>query len=372
MSRVAGDMKVFFDGKIFTLQQHGGISRLFFELMRSFGEAQQVEQILFRGAYIDRYPFKKEWFKRYYGLRRPVVRGLLLIKPLDDIGMELAYSVNSASDLIYHSTYYRLPKHVRGSVVVHAYDMVHELYNGNLNIKMLKRKAFETADLIISISESTKKDLCELHRIDPQRVIVAYPGVSDVFHKCTPLISTEERDDEKPYVLYVGNRGSYKNFDLLLNTFIRQKYFYDFDLVLVGGGRKLSIQQQEAVTNCVGKGNWLKHKLCSDTELAQLYSNATVFIYTSLYEGFGIPLVEAMACGCPVIAPKTSSVPEVVGNAALLFDPKDPEDLGRQMDRVISDESVRVGLIRGGQLRAKRFTWEAMANAVYEGYLRII
>jgi glycosyltransferase involved in cell wall biosynthesis len=340
--------------------------------MRSFGQSQQVEQILFRGVYVDHHPFRKEWFKRYYGLRSPVARGIFLIKPLDDMGMELAYSVNAASDLIYHSTYYRLPKRVRGPVVVHAYDMIYELYGGDLKTKMLKKKALETADLIISISESTKKDICELHQIDPQKVVVAYPGVSRVFHKRTAPISRAERDDERPYMLYVGNRGWYKNFDLLLNTFVRQKYFYDFDLVLVGGERKLSVQQHEGVTNCVGKGTWLKHKFCSDSGLAELYSNATVFICTSLYEGFGIPLVEAMACGCPVIAPKTSSVPEVVGDAALLFDPKDPEDLARQMDRVISDESLRAGLSERGQLRAMRFRWEAMAEAVYEGYLRII
>lgn len=365
-------MKVFFDGRIFTLQQHGGISRLFFELMRSFGETQKVEQILFRGAYVDRYPFRKEWFKRYYGLRNPVALSILLIKPLDDMGMELAYSVNAASDLIYHSTYYRLPKRVRGPVVIHAYDMIHELYNGDLTTKMLKRKAFKRADLIISISESTKNDLCELYQIDPQRVVVAYPGVSGVFHKRAPLVSTAERTDARPYMLYVGYRSWYKNFSLLLNTFIRKKYFYDLDLVLVGGERKLSVQQQEAVTNCAVKGAWLKHKFCSDSALAQLYSNATAFICTSLYEGFGIPLVEAMTCGCPVIAPNTSSIPEVAGDAALLFDPKDPEDLARQMDRVISDESLRAGLIERGQLRAIRFSWEAMAEAVYDGYLRII
>jgi glycosyltransferase involved in cell wall biosynthesis len=372
VSRVTGDVRVFFDGRIFALQQQGGISRLFFELMRSFGQSQQVEQILFRGVYVDHYPFRKEWFKRYYGIRSPVARGIFLVKPLDNMGIELAYGVNAASDLIYHSSYYRLPKHVRGPVVVHTYDMIYELYGGDLSIKMLKKQALETADMIISISESTKKDLCELHDVDPRKVVVAYPGVSSVFHKRAPLISTVESDDERPYMLYVGSRGWYKNFDLLLDTFVRQKYFCDFDLVLVGGERKLSVQQQQIVGNSVGKRTWLKQKFCSDSELAQLYSNARVFICTSLYEGFGIPLVEAMACGCPVIGPKTSSIPEVVGEAALLFDPKDPEDLAKQIDRIISDESLRASLIEGGQLRAMRFTWEAMAEAVYEGYLRII
>lgn len=368
-------MKVFFDGQIFSLQRYGGISRLFFELMRSFGQAQRVEQILYRGAYIDHYPFEKEWFKRYYGLRRPIARGHRFIEPFDNMGMELAYSLNATSDLIYHSTYYRLPKHRRGPVVVHAYDMIHELYNGDANTKILKKKAFNTADLIISISESTKKDLCELHQIDPQKVVVAYPGVSSEFHRQVQHIKGNlimERNDERPYLLYVGNRGWYKNFDLLLNTFICRKYFYDFDLVLVGGEKNLTVQQQEAVSKSPGKGVWLKMRFCNDSQLAELYSNATAFICTSLYEGFGIPLVEAMACGCPVIASNTSSIPEVVGNAAVLFDPEDPEELGRQIDTIIGARSISIDLIKKGKLRAQEFSWEAMTSAVYEEYWRLI
>jgi glycosyltransferase involved in cell wall biosynthesis len=371
VSGVTGDVKAFFDGRIFTLQQQGGISRLFFELMRSFGQTRQVDQILFRGAHIDRYPFRKEWFRRYYGLRMPRVRGLMLIRPLDDIGLELVYRANAGPDLIYHSSYYRLPRRARGPLVVHTYDMIHELYGGDLGTKVLKKKALQTADLIISISESTKKDLCELHGIDPRKVAVAYPGVSSVFHRCTPLVSTVKRDDVRPYMLYVGNRGWYKNFDLLFDTFVHKKYFYDFDLVLVGGERKLSDLQQRVVSDSMKKRTWLRHEFCNDGGLAQLYANATVFVCTSLYEGFGIPLVEAMACGCPVIGPKTSSVPEVVGDAALLFDPKDVEDLARQMDKVISDQSLRAGLVERGHVRATRFSWDAMAQAVYEGYSTI-
>jgi glycosyltransferase involved in cell wall biosynthesis len=365
-------VKAFFDGRIFTLQQQGGVSRLCFELMRSFGQAQEVEQILYRGAYVDRYPFRKEWFKRYYGLRMPVAGRFLPVGLLDDIGMELAYRVNAGSDLIYHSTYYRLPKRLRGPLVVHVYDMIYELYGGELSTRMLKKKALETADLVISISESTKKDVCRLYQVDPHKVVIAYPGVSSVFRGPTSPSPVAGRDDERPYMLYVGNRGWYKNFDLLLNTFVRQEYFHDFDLVLVGGERELSVQQQQLAADSVTKRTWLRHEFCSDTRLAGLYSNATAFICTSLYEGFGIPLLEAMACGCPVIAAETSSVPEVVGDAALLFDPEDLEDLARQLDRVISGKSLRAGLIERGQLRATRFSWDAMAKAVYEGYLSII
>lgn len=367
-------MKVFFDGKIFSLQSYGGISRLFFELMRSFGQDQRVAQVLYRGVYIDRYPFSRKWFKRYYGLRRAIARGYRFIEPFDNMGMELTYSLNTSSDLIYHSTYYRLPKRPRGPVVIHAYDMIHELYNGDLNTKILRKKAFTTADLIISISKSTRKDISELYQIDPQKIVIAYPGVGSVFHtrNIDTMGSISERKDAKPYMLYVGNRSGYKNFDLLLNTFICKKYYDNFNLVLVGGKKKLSAHQQEAVSKCKGKGVWIKQKFCNDSELAELYSNAKAFICTSRYEGFGIPLIESMACGCPVIASNTSSIPEVVGNAALLFNPEDPEDLGRKMDILIDDRYISMDLIRKGRLQAQRFTWEAMADEVYEGYSRLI
>lgn len=367
-------MEVFFDGQIFAQQSQGGISRLFFELMRSFAQSHRVEQILYRSAYIDRYPFKREWFKRYYGIRRPIKRGMRFIRPLDDRAAELAYRANANSDLIYHSTYYRVPKHRRGPVVVHAYDMIHELYNGDSKTILNKRKAFETADLIIAISQSTKKDICQLYGIDPSMIVVAYPGVSNVFRNWnSDAVCNAEagRNNDRPYMLYVGNRGWYKNFDLLLKVFIDCRYFHDFDLILAGGGKTLSVQQQEAVSK-TGEGEWLKQEFCDDSELARLYANAVALICTSLYEGFGIPLVEAMACGCPVIAPNTSSIPEVVGDAALLFDPNDPQDLGRQIDRVINDSSILTKLVRKGQLRAKQFSWEVMTNAVYGGYSTLI
>jgi len=374
-------MQVFFDGQVFSFQKYGGISRIFFELMQSFAQTQRIEQILYKGIYIDRYPFKKEWFKRYYGFRRPTTRGMRFtipidnfIRPLHDVAVELAYTANASSDLIYHSTYYRTPKRHRGPVVVHAYDMIHELYNGDSKTILTKKKAFKAADLIIAISQSTKKDLCRLYSIDPSMIVVAYPGISKVFRSWNSdrmRNAKAERNDGRPYMLYVGSRGWYKNFDLLLKVFIDCGYFHDFDLILVGGGRALSIQQQEAVSR-TGKENWLKHKFCDDIELASLYGNAATFICTSQYEGFGIPLVEAMACGCPVVAPNTSSIPEVVGDAALLFDPENPEDLKRQIDRTINDRALSMSLIEKGRLRAQRFSWEAMADAVYEGYTRVI
>ncbi|MFA5054814.1 MAG: glycosyltransferase family 1 protein [Dehalococcoidia bacterium] len=366
-------MKVFFDGEIFTFQRQGGISRLFFELMRLFAHSENIEQILYRGSYVDHYPFRQEWFKCYYGVRWPFKRGVQVIRPLDDRVIELLYITNATPKIVYHSTYYRIPKRQKGPIVIHAYDMIHELYNGDNKTIKKKKTAFETADLIIAISQSTKDDICHLYGIDPSIIVVAYPGVSDVFrsrHSDTVSRSEQRSDDSRPFFLYVGHRGWYKNFDILLNVFIERRYYQDFDLILVGGTKTLSAKQQGAI-NRTGTRQWLKQKYCDDMELANLYANATVFICTSLYEGFGIPLIEAMACGCPIIGPNTSSIPEVIGDTGLLFDPKDPSDLAKQIERVVNDVSLSNALSEKGRLRSENFTWQAMADTIHQVYLKL-
>ncbi len=363
-------MKIFFDAKILSLQPRGGISRLVFELTKSFSEIKELEKIFYRGLYIDQYPFKKEWFKKYYGIRVPAFFDSRFVSFLDNMGAEMAYKFNASSDLIYHSFYHRIPKNPKGPVVVHVYDMIQELfYNSTKTIKF-KKKSFDAADLIISISESTKKDLCELYPIDPKKVIVAYSGVNEVFLK--DRISTK-RANKRPYMLYIGSRSySYKNFDLLLNTFIDKKYFFDFDLILAGGEKNLAPEQKEKIKNTVKQGSWLLQEFCDDEKLADLYSDASVFIYPSLYEGFGIPPLEAMARGCPVVASNVSSIPEVVGDAGLLFNPKDSDDLAQKIEMIINNKSTALNLIEKGKIRAKQFTWNASADTIYQGYLKLI
>ncbi len=363
-------MKIFFDGGIFSQQKVGGISRAGFELIKELGKNKDVEPIFYRGFYIDNYPFKKEWFSKYYGIKKSdFLRGRIL-NLLDNIGVNYFYNINADKNLIYHSLYYRVPKKPKGPVIVHCYDMIQELFGGNLKTIRFKKKSFDRADLIISISESTKKDLCKLYFIDPEKVIVAYPGVNKTFFKDRGLI---KREKERPYMLYVGARNyKYKNFDIFLSAFIGQRYFIDFDLVLVGGEKDITFQQKEKIKNTAGKGRWLLQEFCDDEKLAELYSGATVFVCPSLYEGFGIPLLEAMACGCPVVASNASSIPEVVGDVGLLFDPNDPNDLIRQIEKIIADKPAALNLIEKGKIRAKKFSWDNMADIIYQGYQKLL
>jgi glycosyltransferase involved in cell wall biosynthesis len=365
-------MKVFFDGKIFTFQKQGGISRLAFELIKSLNRKEDVEKIFYRGLYIDDYTFKKEWFFKYYGIKRPDFFSHRSYKLLDNIGMEFAYEKNATADLIYHSFYYRVPKNPKGPVVIDVHDMTHELFIDNLKVKNYKKKAFDKADLIISNSEATKKDLCNFYpEIKPEKVIIAYRGISQEILERIKF--GPKKIIQRPYMFYVGMRNYfYKNFDFLLDAFISKKYFLDFDLVLMGGEKELTLQQKEKIKKTAGQGSWLKQEFGNDEKLADLYYGASVFIFPSLYEGFGIPLIEAMACSCPVVAANSSCIPEVAGDAALLFNPKDSNDLTNKIERVINDDNVAVLLSEKGRNRAKKFDWDLMTDIIYQGYLKLL
>lgn len=360
-------MKIFFDGNIFSSQKSGGISRLNFELIKALSKKKDVEQIFYRGFHVDNYPFKKEWFSKYYGFSRPDFLNGRIFNFLNNMGVNYFYNVNADKDLIYHSLYYRVPQKPKGPVVVHVYDMIQELFNKGENKKTIrfKKKSFDAANLIISISESTKKDLCRLYPINPDKIIVAHPGVDEIFFKKnSPNVKTKKR----PYMLYVGSRSyKYKNFNLLLKTFIDRKYFLDFDLVVFGGEKDLSPAELKTVKK-YNEGNWLKQEFGSDEKLADIYANALVFIYPSLYEGFGIPPLEAMAAGCPVVASHSSSIPESVGNAGLLFDPNSQEDLAEKIEKILHNKAMADDLALKGKIRARQFTWDAMADKVYQGY----
>ena len=329
-------MKVFLDGDIFLYQKKGGISRSAFEIIS-----------------IIRTKCQAEFYKSFYVENRTFQR---VIRLIDDILMNLSYNFFADNNTIYQSFYYRVPKKPKGPVVVFAYDMIQEIFDQSPKAVNFKKKAFEKADLIIAISQSTKNDLCRIYpQINPNKVSVVNMGVSDIFwHKHRQIPS-----QLKPYFIYVGPRNyPYKNFNLLLDVFKENKFYDDFDLVVIGGEKDLFQAK---------KYDWVIHRFCTDQELASFYSGAMALIYPSLYEGFGIPPIEAMAAGCPVIASNTSSMPEVIGDAGFLFNPKSKDDLADKMKEVVNSGILRQEMIKRGKERAKQFNWQiAVDKILYE------
>lgn len=247
----------------------------------------------------------------------------------------------------------------------HDKDGLRERIGLRLDVMAIKR-----AKHIIAVSQNTKRDLVKLLGIDEAKVTVVYNGVEhDIFKP------NGSKPAPFPYILYVGSERPRKNLRRLLEAFSGLKKsgeFNDLKLVKVGtpgrsGAFRKSLLHTIAELGLDGQVVFTEH--VSDHELADLYGAAKALVYPSLYEGFGLPVLEGMACGCPVVASNTSSLPEVAGNAALLVDPCDVDALREAIARVLQDEQLRRRLTAEGLERSKQFSWASSASqtlAVYQ------
>jgi len=232
-----------------------------------------------------------------------------------------------------------------------------------LDIREIKR-----ASHIIAVSQNTKSDLIKYLNIPEERITVIYNGVDHSIFK-----PVKSKPSHEPYILYVGTERARKNLSSLFHAFSRLKgEFKGLKLVKLGSPgrsdefRKRTIRQIESLglDEDVIFVDWV-----AENDLPHYYSAASVFVYPSLHEGFGLPPLEAMACGCPVVTSNTSSLPEVVGDAAIMVDPYDIDGLANVMREVLTNDGLRQGMIEKGLKQAKKFSWEKTAqetSAVYE------
>jgi glycosyltransferase involved in cell wall biosynthesis len=251
--------------------------------------------------------------------------------------------------------------------------MIHEKFSSALdptnNLSRIKAEAIDRADHVICISESTRKDLIEILGTDEKKVSTIYLAYTpndclDGDIKYFPQI-------EKPYLLYVGPRSNYKNFSRLLEVYNNsQKLRQDFQLVCFGG-EKFSSAEAKQIQDFQLDGKVVQIP-GDDDILAHLYRQAAAFIYPSLYEGFGIPPLEAMSFGCPVVCSNVSSIPEIVGDAGEYFDPYDLDSMSHSIEKVLYSDTTASNLKRLGSERIKLFSWDlcaAQTSAVYRSLL---
>ena len=234
----------------------------------------------------------------------------------------------------------------------------------------LDKRGIKEASLIIAVSQFTKRDLIELLKVPPDKVAVVYNGINHrVFYP------REKKPLNSPYLIYAGSERPRKNLGRLLEAFAKLKReFPELKLVKVGeAGRDPRFRQSTlAKVRELGlEGEVLFVGHLRDDRLAEYYSGALCMVYPSLYEGFGFPPLEAMACGCPVAASRTTSIPEVVGDAGLLFDPRNVEEMTDAIRRIISDEELRKKLVEQGLERSKKFTWQRAAERTWQLYRRL-
>lgn len=363
-------MNVLYDPQVFSFQEYGGISRYYCELLKQFSIMNGVEPSLIikysNNHYLSelRLPQIKHFFpeRRFKGRNE-------IIKLLNRIYVRHTIQEISRPD-VFHPTYYN-PYFLDfiGDIpyVLTIYDMSHELYPtlfSRLDFTAEnKKKVSEKANRIIAISEHTKKDIVTLLHVPASKI--------DVIPLATNLAGTGIGKVDIPlptrYILFVGKRNTYKNFFFLLDT---MKAFSKIDpscsLICAGGG-KFSTKERKYINRLQLADKIIQMNL-DDTVSVHLYSNALAFVFPSLYEGFGIPILEAFACGCPVLLSNRSSLPEVGGNAARYFDPESVSSLVEKLTEVIENKALADDMRTNGLNRVKLFSWKNTALKTIETY----
>lgn len=376
-------MKIAYDPQIFLVETYGGISRYFCEIASRIAKEPSVQVSIIApmnsNAYLAHVPPgivfgfqapKTDLFQTKYGPNYPrrALRGLGSL-----IGNWMLHAMKP--DIV-HETYfspYRLEARCSRRVLTIC-DMIHEKFASSFpradKTARYKAQATERADHVICISESTRRDAIEILGLHPDKTSVIYLGF-DLMHVDGDRVGNLVSSTNNPFLLYVGKRGGYKNFLGLLEAYatspqLRTKY----RLVCFGGGA-LNLDEQKAIHKLGLDSSQVMQLGGSDQLLASHYECASAFVYPSLYEGFGMPPLEAMSYGCPVVCSKTSSIPEVVGDAGEYFDPADIESMRAAIERVVTSDSYRKLLIAKGHDRLKCFSWDRCAAETLDIYRKL-
>ncbi|MGI0483728.1 glycosyltransferase family 4 protein, partial [Geminocystis sp. CENA526] len=270
---------------------------------------------------------------------------------------------------LFISSYYTTP--INTPSVFMAYDMIPEVIGTNLNEVMWqeKHKGINHASAFIAISENTAKDINKFFpQIPLESITVAHCGVSPLFSPASPQEIANFKYKygiQKPYFL-LGGLGGYKNSILFFQAFAQLANKTGFDIVATGAGSQLPPEWRQFTAGCTFYGLQL-----TDEELRLAYSGAVALVYPSKYEGFGMPVAEAMACGCPVITTPNASLPEVGGSAVIYVNADDIEGMANALCDV-QKPTLRHNLIQAGLQQAQKFSWATMAEIVKEALFNAI
>jgi len=365
-------MKISYDYQIFGWQKYGGISRYFFELANNISANKDIDVTLVSPLFVNAYLQSALKELHIVGRRMPAIRRTgRIYRALNQV---LAPPImRTLSPDIVHETYYsvsrRAPK--RSKVVLTVFDMIHERFPDSFatwdSTSHEKAAAVKRADHIICISENTRQDLIEILDIEPERTSVVHLG----FTLTNDTVPTKSKVG-RPYILFVGSRGGYKNFEALLRAFASESILRnEFDLIAFGGG-PLNTRERGLIFELGIPDGRVQQVGGDDAQLADLYKGAEMFVYPSLYEGFGIPPLEAMSFDCPVACSDSSSIPEVVGDAALLFNPYSVDSIRKAMLDLVEDRALRNILIDRGRARVQVFSWKRCADQTADIYRSLL
>ena len=353
-------MRILYDHQVFSLQNAGGASRYFYELAKYMSGVPDVQTEILMGINASPYPFRELDRTKTHVVSLPnwLPPGTLRYIG-NEAGSNLAAAFMGSSDVYHPTTYLKMPMVRARRVVATHHDCTHErfpeLFPDVKKVLWARKWLFPRVDAIICVSESCRQDLLRFYNIDPAKTHVIHHGLSPL-PRSEAAAATLRKLVAREYILYVGMRAAFKNFRGLLQVFHDTKLYESLDLVVLGGGamtaeEKRFIAQLDLSASVVALPN------VSDELLAEAYAGARLFVYPSLNEGFGFPPLEAMSLGCPVLASRVASIPEVCGKAPFYFDPADHADFAQQLERALTDEAARRTAVETGKTIARTYRW---------------
>lgn len=367
-------MRVIIDGLAYS-HPIGGTVQYFDELLSNFSKfsSLSVDVIKPRSAVkeIFAYPNVRLRKSRNFSIEKIPFRTIQ--KGFDAVQRRLsalwwAHEIRRDKEVIFHSTTYSRFSIRSIPHIVTAHDMIPEkfpqFFQGAYaeKLKTNKISCLKNATRIIAISENTKRDLVSLMNVNPNLIEIVHHGINrEVFSPPTPIEKTRflsTHSIHKPYILYVGGRWGYRNFRKLLEAYHDGKFSKDY--LLLVAGPPWSDDERSWLKNNIAQSSVKLIEYPSTNELRLLYGSASVFVYPSLYEGFGLPPLEAMACSTPVATSRGGAIPEVVGDAGFYFDPLDPNSIVGAIDYLLQPKNAALFRERGSK-RVELFSWEETA-----------
>ncbi len=366
MSRVRV-VRVAFDEQIFAIQRYGGISRVFAELAHQFIANPELG--------VELQPVAAPLVNEYI-LKDPITAKALNVWPsrhwVPSIARSLFRRRHKGPADVVHNTFYlprALSDYPGAKRVVTVHDMIPELFpqtRRRLDFVTVKRRYVEKADHIVCVSESTKLDLERIYGPCSAPISVIHSGVGPEFSPLAPPIPKWPSD----YLLHVGHRSGYKGGHTLFGAFTKiQRDFPDTTLVLAGGG-PLSTEEHRALRG-MGIDQHVFQQQVPEALMPSAYAHARALVFPSEYEGFGLPVLEAMASGTPTILCASSALIEVGGDCAKYFPPSDPDSLADRIADLLTDESEVARMREAGMSHARNFSWTRTARELQAVYAAV-
>lgn len=363
-------MKVLYDHQCFN-QRYGGIPRYHLELMKGLKDEgndyylsllfNQYEHLVTDNNIKVVNPIGNNQFKG----RHKIIQTLTYINKKYS-----EYNIKNKEYDIFHPTYYNpyFLKNLKKPFVITIHDFVHEKFTSERKADKIdsinKQILIEKADKIIAISENTKKDIIQYYSISEDKISVIYHGYNKI------NFNIEKNNKQNNYILYIGKRDGYKNFNRFINAvsiLLRE----NIPLNLICTGNPFTSSEIELFKK-LNIAKQVFHVAANEVVLNLLYKNALLFIYPSLYEGFGMPILEAFSNNCPICISNTSCFPEIAQDAAIYFNPYDEHSIYNAIKVGISDNQVRNEIIKLGNKRLLDFSWNKTTFETIEVYKQLL